>query len=1031
MMNRMIGLSVHHRWLVLALTLTVCAWGGWSFFSLPIDAVPDITNNQVQVNTLSQGLSPDDLESKVTYPIEIAMGGLPGVREVRSLTKFGLSQVTVVFEDGRDIYRDRQLVTERLQTVTALPPGVETPTLGPISSGLGEIVHYSVRVEGAPDDKAALMRAKDVQEWIIKPRLLTVPGVAEVNTVGGHTRQLHVQPDISKLARYRLSLADLKDALARTNHNVGGGFVRDGQTQVLIQARGQFTSREDIENVPIKTLHNLTAVRVKDVAQVRFEGALRAGAGIDNGRESVLGTVMMLSGANSRTVSQAVTERLREITSGHELPKDIKVDVLYDRSELVDQTLATVVHNLWVGAVLVILVLVFLLGHFKAALVVSASIPVTLLTTFGLMRWLGISGNLMSLGALDFGIIVDGAVIVVDHCVRSLQTRTEGRLETIARATAEIRAAAGFGQLMIIVVFLPILGFVDIEGKMFRPMAETFAIALAVALILSFTFVPAFAAVLFGEREADKEPWLMRQMQALYRRALEWALVHKRYVLAPALALMLLAGWQFNRLGAEFLPRLDEGSIALQIVRKVDLSLDRSVELQKAAEAALLEFGPVRRVFSRLGTPDVATDPMGPNEADAFILLKDRSEWRQGDTRFRDKEHLIEGLLAHLKSHLEGQEYSVTQPIQMRFNDLLEGTRADLTVKVFGDRLDELMTVARDVAQAVRPVPGAGDVNLEFRGQVPILRIDPNLTALARYSLSAAPVLDAISIGMGGETVGLFFEGLRRVPLVVKLDDQTRDSFEALKRLNVYAGEQLTLPLAQLANFKREAVTSPVLRESSQRRSAVLINPRGRDLQSFVHEAQTEVSKSVKVPPGVRLEWTGAFKNLEDAKARITLLAPLALLLVAAMIYFAFGSVLETALILLTVPLALVGGVLGLWMTGLPFSISAAVGFIALSGIAVLNGVVLIHCFNERRHEGQRNWLLDGASERLRPVLMTALVDIFGFIPMSISTSVGAEVQRPLAVVIICGILTSTALTLFVLPALTEFVHARVWLRRA
>ncbi|MFZ9596022.1 MAG: efflux RND transporter permease subunit, partial [Bdellovibrionia bacterium] len=679
-LNTIIQWSVHRRWMILFLTSLGCIWGGISFLSLPIDAVPDITPVQVQINATSQGLSPEDLESKVTYPMEIAVRGIPGVEQIRSLTKFGLSQVTILFDDSTDVYRARQLVSEKLQNLRELPPGVTSPTLSPITTGLGEIFHYTIEIKNQEPTENTLMQIREIQDWIIKPRLLSIPGVAEVNTIGGYSRQLQVQPQLKKLAAYRLSLNDLKEALIQANRNTGGSHISEHGKSILVQATGQFQSIQAIEQLPIKSLQNLKPVLIQDVAQVRFAGATRVGAALVQGREAVLGTVMMLSGANSRTVAKAVGERIQELNSSQELPEGVRITSLYDRSKLVDATLNTVIHNLVVGATLVILVLFVLLGNLKAAFIVSLSIPVTLLLTLGAMKSLGISGNLMSLGALDFGIIVDGAVIVVDHCVRWIQDRkkTQGILEKVTGASQEIRSAAGFGQLMIILVFLPILGLSGVEGKMFRPMAETFSIALGVALILSFTFIPALAGLLFSDSERDQTPKLMHWIESQYERILKHALRAPQLILGSSLALLLLALFGFKHLGAEFIPHLDEGSLVLQLIRPVDISLSASVDLQALSEKRILEFGAFQSVFSRIGTPEIATDPMGVHESDTFIELKPSSQWVHAGRRFESKGELVEALLEDLKQAIPEQEASTSQPIQMRFNELMTGAKQDV-----------------------------------------------------------------------------------------------------------------------------------------------------------------------------------------------------------------------------------------------------------------------------------------------------------------------------------------------------------------
>lgn len=1024
MIDSAISFSVRRRGLILFATAAFAVWGGWSFLTLPIDAVPDITNVQVQINSVCKGLAPSDIETKVTYPIELAMSGTPGIREVRSLTKFGLAQVTAVFEDGADVYRARQLIAERLQGLPPLPPGAETPTLGPVSTGLGEVYHYAIRAKSAPTEAEGLMRAREVQDKYIKPRLVTVPGVAEVNVVGGLARQAHVHPRMDALARNGLGLSDLASSLEKTNRNVGGGYVRDGGSQLIVQAVGQFASLDDIRVATVKSLQNFRTVRVSDIADVRFGAAQRTGAALFSGKETTIGTVMMLAGANSRTVAKAVAERVDAIRASGELPSDVEIEPLYDRSDLVDATLGTILHNLAVGAALVMIVLFALLGNVKAAAIVSATIPITLLGTFGLMKAFGVSGNLMSLGALDFGIIVDGAVIVVDQCVRRIQGRArrgaapESISTAVEGAAREIRQAAGFGQLMVIAAFVPILGLAGIEGKMFRPMAETFVIALAIALLLSFTFVPALAAALFSENESEREPTLMRRIDRLYSACLAGVLRKPGVTLAACALPLAISVWMFAGVGAEFLPQLDEGSIVFQVVRKPSVSLEESIAQDAKLQNALAKVGPVLRVFSRIGTPEIATDPMGPNESDIFIELKPQIR-----SASREKTELVERLLAIVKETEPASEISVTQPIQMRFNDLLEGTRADLTIKIFGDSLEQIQKTAREMAAEAAAVRGAGDVASEFRGAIPLLRVVPKLDALARNGASASPVLEAINIGMSGAEIGALYEGVRRIPLVIRLPDSQRDDPKALRGLLAPVADGLNLPLESVASIERSSITSPIFREGLSRRTAVLINPRGRDVQSYVQEAQARIAANVKIPEGTRIEWTGSFRNLQDAKLRLAILGPLAIALIGGMIFLAFGRWTETALVLLAVPLALSGGAAALAIFGVPFSISAGVGFIALSGIAVLNGVVLIHCWLDLQKTGAQSWIVDGARLRLRPVLMTALVDAFGFLPMAFSSGVGAEVQKPLATVIIGGIISSTALILIALPCAMALLH--------
>lgn len=1025
MINKLISLSVSRRWLVMFLTFGAVLWGCWSFISLPIDAVPDITNVQVQINTVSKGLSPEDLELKVTRPIETAMNGIPGIREIRSLTKFGLSQVTLVFAEDTDVYRHRQIVNERLQSSVNLPPGVETPTLSPISTGLGEIFHYTLILKKPSDRKADLMKLKEIQEWKMRPLLQSVQGVAEVNSIGGYSKQIQINPRLRKLAENGLSVADLAASLLDANRNVGGGAIQQEGRQMLVQARGQYADLEQLKQTPVKTFSNFKTMRLSEAADVRFESASRNGAALVNGQEAVIGTVMMLSGSNSRTVAKSVADKVEEIRSQNLLGDDVEIVGLYNRALLVDSTLATVEHNLLVGAGLVMIILFLLLGNFKAAFVVSASIPVTLLITFGFMRELNISGNLMSLGALDFGIIVDAAVIVVDRCVSWMGSRKDisDCKDRIVGATQEIRSAAGFGQLMVIAVFIPILGLVGVEGKMFRPMAQTFSIALFVALILSFTFVPALAAILFTEKEREKVPWTMRMIEHAYRFTLGHLIVWKKVVFALSFLGVVIGGYLFSTLGAEFLPKLDEGSLVIQITRDPSISLEQSVAMQAQSEAVLLRHPAVKSVFSRIGTPEIATDPMGPNEADTFLELKKPGEWIVDQKLILNKDELVSDIVNALKAEVPGQDLSATQPIQMRFNDMLEGTKADLTLKVYGSSLAALKGDVAKISKVLATIRGSGDVQPEIRGTVPLLVLKPKDSKLGSFGLSSAPLLNGVEVALAGKQVGQFYEGQIPVPVVVRLSPEQRNDIDSIRKIQVGIDASLALPLSDLADVTSEEIISPIFRENGKRRSAVLINPRGRDLQTFVEEAKEKLKGDFSIDKGNSLEWSGTFKNLEEAKERLLILGPLALAIVVLMLYSAFRSVKETITILVTVPLALVGGVFGLWATSTPFSISTAVGFVALTGIAVLNGVVMIHFYRE--YEGSRDsetWVIEASAQRLRAIAMTALVDVFGFLPMVFSSGAGAEIQKPLAITIIGGVVTSTLLTLVVLPLISSLI---------
>jgi cobalt-zinc-cadmium resistance protein CzcA len=1039
MISKLIEYSIKNRGVVLLISFLLCLWGWQSFRDLPIDAVPDITNVQVQVNTPVEALTPEEIERTVTLPIETVLGGVPGVTQVRSLSRFGISQVTAVFEDKTDIFRARQLVTERLQTAaTQIPEGVH-PKLGPVSSGLGEIFHYTVEAEKpleGEDRILQLMELRALQDWYVKPRLLTVKGVAEVNTIGGYEKQIHIQPDPAKLARYGIHLGDIANTIKSVNRNVGGGYVEQTGEQLLLQGSGIFRSLDDIRNVPIRTLETMKSVAIGDVARVTLGKELRTGAAMLNGQEAVLGTVLMLLGENSRTVAHRVAQRVETIRK--DLPPGYTLKTLYDRSKLVDSTLNTVLHNLTAGAILVLVVLVALIGNLRAAFIAAGVIPITLLLTFVGMRWFGLSGNLVSLGALDFGILIDGAVIVLDHCVRKIQERsTELKRalsrsevsETVAEATIEIRKAAGFGELVIAVVFLPIFAFVGVEGKMFIPMAATFIIALVAALALSFTFVPALASLVLAGNGRDKEPWLMRIASSTYRPILEGALRYRVPVVGIAVAVTVFGGLLFRHLGGEFLPQLDEGSAAVQFIRPVSTSLTQSLALEtKSHQLISSEFPEVETIFSRMGTSEIATDPMGVNISDSYVLLKPYDTWPVRNGHRFSKAQLVAALSTKLDAEIPGQRLLMSQPIQLRFNELLEGTRADVSLKIFGDDQKQLLELAEKVSTALRTVPGAGDVEVEAKGQVPILDIKPRQDVLRKLGVSPQEVLEAVEVALGGAEVGNFIEGFRRFPIIIRLDETLRSDLNTIGRLPVGVGGMATLPLDKLAKSTFRDTYAAYSREQNRRRIAILINPRGRDTESFVRDAQHIVEEKVKLPGGYYFEWGGNYRNLQEARSRLALLGPMTLLLVLLMVFAAFRSWRDTGLIFIGVPFALVGGVLALLIRSMPFSVSAGVGFIALSGIAVLNGVVLVNCFNDLKRSGMEGLAVvrEGTLLRLRPVLMTALVDVFGFIPMAVSITAGAEVQRPLATVVIGGILFSTALTLVILPVLYVVSETRL-----
>ena len=1030
MISSIIRFSVFRPIWVLVLTVALALGGWWSFTHLSIDAVPDITNTQVQVFADATGMAPEEVERSVTFPMEKVLAGVPGVVQIRSITRFGLTVITVVFEDGADIYRARQLVAERIQIVASELPRGANPKLGPISTGLGEIFFYSIEAETpkqGPARKEQLMELRQIQEYVVKPRLLTVKGVAEVNTIGGFEKQYHVKPNPELLKRYGIGFSHVVQALEVTNRNVGGGYVQQSSEQFLVQGNGLLLNEDQILDTPIKVLDSLKTLRIRDVAKVEVDTGLRTGAALVRGEEAVIGMAMMLIGENSREVALRVGERLSEIKES--LPKGYRLEPVYDRADLVTQTLGTVEHNLLTGATLVIVVLFLLLGNIRAAVITALVIPLTLLATFIIMKRLDISGNLVSLGALDFGIIVDGTVIVLDHCIRKLRAAREklGRALTseerrtqISEAAIEIRSTAGFGELIVVVVFLPVLALTGIEGKTFRPMASTFAIAVAWALVLSFTTVPALASLLLKAGEKESDPFLMRWTERGFARILTPVMRVYKFLPAFAVATVVLGIFLFSRLGGEFLPRMDEASRALQFVRPVNISLDQSLEWEKKGQKIIAGFPQVKSVFSRLGTPELATDPMGVNLSDNFVVFQPREKWPKEPGSPRTWTELTRQIVEQLETVLPGQRVIISQPIQMRFNELLEGSRADVSVKIFGDDMDQMVETGEKLVETLRKVPGAGDVELELRGASPMLRVTPRDDFTSGLGIPKQEILETVNIAMAGEEVGYLFEGMRRYPILVRLDEHLRSDLDVIRELPVEVANGTTLPLAKVASVQFDEVFSVINREQGKRRINVMVNPRGRDTESFVHEAQKLIRENVKIPPGVYLEWGGNFKNLKEARARLLVLTPIAIIMVLAMIFFAFRSIPQTLLVFFCAPLALVGGVINMNIQRIPFSISAGVGFIALMGIAVLNGVVLVNCINDLRREGLRGIELvrAGVMQRLRPVLMTALVAAFGFLPMMLSTGVGAEVQRPLATVVIGGILSSTILTLITLPGI-------------
>ena len=1040
MLDNIIRLSIRHRWVVLALVFGLAAFGVWNFQRLLIDATPDITNVQVMINTEAEGYSPLEAEQRLTFPIENALAGLPGLDYTRSISRYGLSQVTVVFEDGTDIYFARQVVSERLNSVAAdLPPGIR-PELGPIATGLGEIFMYTVEsIPGATKPDGTAFTPEDLrtlQQWVIRPQLLTVPGVTEVNTIGGFDRQYQVAPYPQRLAAYGLTMEDVVGALERNNANVGAGYIDHNGEQYLLRVPGRAESLDELGEIVID-YRNGVPIHISEVADVVIGGDLRTGAATENGREIVLSTVHMLMGENARVVSEAVAQRLDEASAA--LPEGILVQAVYNRTELVERTIDTVRTNLVEGALLVIVVLFLLLGNIRAALITAAVIPLSMLLTVTGMVENEISGNLMSLGALDFGLIVDGAVIIVENCLRrfGLAQKELGRLLTREErfslaedATVEVIRPAIFGILIITIVYIPIFALDGIEGKMFHPMAFTVVMALTAALILSLTFVPAAVASFVRGRVEERESPVMRGARNLYAPALDFALRFRTLVVAAAVVIVALSALLATRLGAEFIPTLDEGDIALHALRIPGTSLTQAIEMQTMLEDRIRQFPEVERVFTKIGTPEVATDPMPPSVADTFIIMRERGDWPDSG---KAKAELVAELQEAVEA-IPGNNYEFTQPIEMRFNELISGVRADVAVKVFGDDLDLLLEAAHGVEAVLNSVPGAADVNVEQVTGLPMLQIDPKRRVLARYGLNISDVQEAVRVAYGGAVAGEIFEGDRRFDLVVRLPEDVRTDVHAIGRLLIpFPSHDLSehpdrfVPLAEIANIELVIGPNQISREDGKRRAVVTANVVGRDLGTFVDEVSDRVASEVALPEGYWITYGGMFEHLISASQRLQIVVPLALLLIFGLLLMLFGTAKDAAVVFTGVPLALTGGVLALALRGMPFSISAGVGFIALSGVAVLNGVVMVSFIRGLRAKGE-NWesaIREGALTRLRPVLMTALVASLGFIPMAFNIGPGAEVQRPLATVVIGGIISSTLLTLLVLPALYRIVHGR------
>ena len=1035
MIDKILEFALRQRVFVLLAAVALIVIGAWSASRLPIDAVPDITNVQVQINTSVPALAPEEIEKLITYPIEVEMGGIEKLLEVRSLSKFGLSQISLIFEEGTDIYRARQLTGERLQAVLdELPPGV-TPKLAPITTGLGEIYHYTVHYKkdfkDAPSDPIDRLRQlKLVQDYLVKPALRTVPGVTEVNTSGGYDKQIVVTPDPAKLASIGLTISELADVLSENTANAGGSVVEKGGESVTVRSVGRVQNAAEIAALPLRFTGRASVLTVGEVATVGIGSSARTGSATHDGAEAVLGSALMLLGENSRLVSQRVHTKIGELRA--KLPPGVEIETVYNRTDLVDATIHTVEKNLFEGAILVIVILIGLLGNWRAALIVACAIPLSMLFALtGMVRY-GVSGNLMSLGAVDFGLIVDGAVVMAENIVRLLAHRQhqlgrlltrEERMHTILTACKQVGTPTVFGVAIITIVYLPLLTLTGVEGKMFVPMALTVIFALIGALILALTVIPVLCTFFMTKKVSEEDNWLIRMAKCVYTPVLHFGLRYRWFVTAAAAGVFAFSIFVFNRLGAEFIPQLDEGSLALQMVRTTSIGLKPSMDMQTAAEKLILEkFPEVTHTFARVGTSEVATDPMGVNVGDSYVLLKPYNEWRKVDGRVITKDELTDLMSKELAVHFPGQAYLFSQPIELRFNELLSGSRADIAIKVFGDDYDTLEKLASEAREIVEKIPGAADVEFDAAGKAPVFQVVMNRPAMKKYNVHAADVNKVVATVFAGREAGVIVDGNRRYPIITRLSDEARADFSRIGNLSVRTADGGLVTLGQVADLVTTESVNTISREAFQRRMAIMVNLRGRDVQSFVEEAQQKIGAAVKLPEGYFIEYGGAFKNLKEAQARLMIVVPTALAMIFLLIFMAFGSVRQALIVYTGIPLAVTGGVFALWVRDIPFSISAGVGFIALSGVAVLNGVMMISFFNQLREEGKsvREAVVEGALTRLRPVLMTALVAALGFVPMAIATGPGAEVQRPIATVVIGGSISATFLTLVLLPALYD-----------
>jgi len=1028
MINKIIAFSIKQKLVIGFLVLILILFGIYSAIKLPIDAVPDITNNQIQIITSSPTLSATEVERFITYPVEIAMKSLPDIVEMRSISKFGISVVTVVFEDNVETYFARNLVFQKLKEAEEnMPEGLGNPEMAPVSTGLGEIYQYVVRAEDRNDTTYNNMQLRTIQDWIVKKQLLGTEGVAEVNSFGGFEQQYHVLINPDRLKSYNLTLREIYESVLNNNSNVGGGSIEKNSDQYSIRGIGLIEKIEDLNYIVVKTEHGIP-IYLNQIAEVEYGKGLRVGGVTQDGNgEVVAGIVMMLKGANSREVAQRVHEKIEDIKPS--LPEGITIDEFYNRENLIDKTIKTVETNLLEGGIIVIFVLVLLLGNLRAGFIVASVIPLSMLFAIIMMNLFNVSGNLMSLGAIDFGLIVDGAVIIVESVLVALAAKIhlnkntldkEVFEETIYSSSTAIIKSAIFGVLIIIVVYLPIFALGGIEGKMFKPMAFTVGFALIGALMLSITYVPMMCSLIlkrnFKEKEtiADK---IMTGLKKIYLPSLEFALRNKVLTVCIALLFLIISLITFTRLGGEFIPKLDEGDIAYQIVRLPGISLTESINIGTRLEKILKEkFPEVKTVVTKTGAPELATDPMGPEFSDVIVILNPKDEWKSAES----KEELIEKIQKEL-SIVPGVGLSFTQPIELRFNELIAGARGDIAVKIFGDDLSILSDKGNDVASIMGTVQGAEDISVQQIEGLPQLQIKILREKISRYGINVEEVNNVIETALAGKTSGVVFEGDKKFDIVIKYDPEFRINIDAIRNILVSSPDKIMIPLSELAEIDVKEGPAEITRDNGKRRIVIQGNIRGRDVESFVNELKSKINSQLKLPPGYILEYGGAFKNLESARERLMIAVPVSLFFIFALLFVTFNSVKQGLLVFSGIPFAVVGGIFALVVRDLPFSISAGIGFIALFGVAVLNGIVMIAYFNRLEEEGitdVHNRIISGTSSRLRPILMTALVASLGFIPMAVSTGSGAEVQRPLATVVIGGLISSTLLTLIVLPVL-------------